>query len=111
MAEKISAAFEAEVKKYVSAVESRPDAKPNINNYATKAWVAAMQAYAGAVLERIEAQQTAGGGSPGKLSDEYETFKTNKVGFAYPVGKLSGQLLDALNPDGVSIRNIRLSRS
>ena len=109
LSQAISDAFEAELEKYKQVVESRPPDKkpPGINQWASRAWVAAMKAYMAQVVKRIDEQRTAGGGKPAKLDPRYEAWKSEKYGFT-TIGKATGQLLDALDPSGASLRNIRL---
>jgi len=45
-----------------------------------------------------------------RLSERYEKWKRDVFGFAYPIGKATGQLIDNLNPDGLGSRNIRLKK-
>ena len=74
-----------------------------------KIWEAAIKAYMAAVAKRIEDQRTAGGGTPDALDPAYKAWKQRKHGFT-TIGKLTGQLLDNLNPSGDVARNIRLKK-
>ena len=73
----------------------------------------AMDEYMRIVTEHIESQ-TGPDGAPlenPKLTESYEKQKMKDVGFAYPIGKRSGQLLDNLNADGVGARNIKIHKT
>ena len=81
-------------------------AAKNAANYGLRE---AMKALMKAVTDNIENAQWSGGGSK-KLTDAYEERKRDTVGFAYPIGKFTGQLLDAINADGPASRNISIKR-
>jgi hypothetical protein len=58
------------------------------------------------ITRRIEEGDFTGGGDP-KLEEEYEKYKLSQYGFAYPIGKATGQLLDNVAP---ASRNLKLRR-
>jgi hypothetical protein len=73
---------------------------------------ASMKTWMRQISRRIDKSETNNPPFNGKLSDEWYQQKISLTdGWAYPIGKLSGQLLDNLNPDGLGGRNIRLRKS
>jgi hypothetical protein len=71
----------------------------------------AMLKYMEQVTDRIDYGRTNNPPFDRRLSEQYEKWKKNVYGFAYPIGKATGQLIDNLNPDGLGSRNIRLKKS
>jgi hypothetical protein len=69
-----------------------------------KALVDAAQVWMAEITRRINDGDWTGDGDP-KLVEEYERYKNKKFGFAYPIGKATGQLLDNVAP---GTRNIKL---
>jgi hypothetical protein len=70
----------------------------------SKALVAAAQDWMREITRRINESDWIGDGDR-QLSEEYEKAKKKKHGFAYPIGKATGQLLANVAP---GIRNIKL---
>jgi hypothetical protein len=71
-----------------------------------KAYKKAAQVWLEEITRRIEDGDFDGGGDS-KLSPEYEKYKEGKFGFAYPIGKASGQVLDNVSP---KTRNLKLRK-
>jgi hypothetical protein len=73
---------------------------------------ASMKTWMKQISERIDKSTTNSPPFNGVLSAEWIRQKKGLTGgWAYPIAKLSGQLLDNLNPDGLGARNIRLRKS
>jgi hypothetical protein len=69
-----------------------------------KALVAAAQVWMKEITRRINDGDFTGDGDP-KLEEEYEKWKQKLYGYAYPIGKATGQLLDNVAP---GTRNIKI---
>jgi hypothetical protein len=85
--------------------EGRPD--PSDDVLAVSGLIAAMKAYAAAVVELIRAQRTASGGAPRALTEQYAQQKKRRFGFVEPIGVASAQLLNALTMGGSAAGKIR----
>lgn len=106
------AGAEAAAQAFADAVEERM-AKATEGNMkagavAGYAWVQAMKAAMKVAAENINAGNFEGGGSE-KLDPAYEKAKAAMHGFAYPIGKATGQLLDNLSSSNYG--NIKLKRN
>jgi hypothetical protein len=110
VAESVAAAAAIELEKRLSAAAEldRPD--PSDTTLAAAMFMAAMEAYMAAVAERIESQRTVYGSAPRELTSEYAAYKLRIFGFERPIGKASGQLLEALTPGGGTAGKIELQR-
>lgn len=83
------------------------------NRVQATALMSAAQVWMKEITRRIEqgdftdtGERTRSGGSVlSQLSEEYEKWKRKEYGFAYPIGKATGQLLDNVAP---GTRNIKL---
>lgn len=72
---------------------------------------AAMKKYMHQIVNRIETQTTNNPPFNDQLSAEWIEIKRQLTsGWTKPIGKLSGQLTDNINPDGHGSRNIRVKR-
>lgn len=81
-------------------------AAKNAANYGLRE---AMKENMAQVTHNIDNAKWSGGGSS-KLSESYAEYKNDTVGFQYPIGKFTGQLLDAINAMGPASRNISIKR-
>ena len=73
--------------------------------------IAAMKKYMQHVTDRIDYGRSNVEPFEKRLTDRYAEWKKKQTGgWAYPIGKLTAQLLDNLNPDGLGGRNIRLKK-
>ena len=91
--EEIAQSFADEIEK---AYSQNPDA--NASAVAAKAFLAAMAKYCEIVISNIEEQRI----QNKSLTPAYEAQKIKRFGFAKPIGKASGRLIDNLNPSDVA---------
>jgi hypothetical protein len=91
--------------------ERRENQEKLANELAAASLKEAMHKYMYQVSERIDYGRTNNPPFNKILNEQYEKWKKNVYGFAYPIGKATGQLIDNLNPDGLGSRNIRLKKS
>jgi hypothetical protein len=96
-AAKIAEAFAREIEKRLTAalVKGRT---PSIAGMSAGAWREAMRAYMTRALEKIDSQRQSSGAPFGRLTESYAEWKRNKYGFAIPILKATGQLVENLNP-------------
>jgi viroplasmin and RNaseH domain-containing protein len=66
------------------------------------AWVLVMERYKSFIVEHIERGKSATG-SLKDLSSATKQMKTRKWGFAYPIGKASGELIEAIKAGKIVI--------
>ena len=88
------------------------DAQRYADQIATKALKGAMHEYMRIVSEHIENQTGPDGDglrNP-RLNEDYAAAKQKDVGFDYPIGKRTGQLLSNLNPDAAGSGKVRVTR-
>jgi hypothetical protein len=108
-ADKVAQAMADEVEKRISAAAAKNRPEPKSDALAAAGLREAMKAYMAEVVDRIESQRTADGGSPrGLTSEAYKAYKVRKYGFETPIGKASGQLLQSLVPGGAATGKIEL---
>jgi hypothetical protein len=108
VAEDVAQAAAIELEKRLAAAAAKGRPNPTDNALAGGMLKAAMMAYMKAVVDRIESQRTASGGAPQDLTPAYAAYKEKKFGFVTPIGKASGQLLEALTPGGGTAGKIEL---
>lgn len=107
--ERVAGAFVARIEDFMDKIYSA-EGKGIMRagrNAAANAWKSAMERLMVIVTEHIESGNFTGGGNP-ELSPAYARFKEAAVGFQKPIGKFSGQLIDNINPNGPSSRNIKV---
>jgi len=120
-AEGIGAAWVAEIESVMARVQERRRGQKTVDTtdagralarqIMTKGARAAMREYMRVVVQHIESAtgpDGAGLRAP-RLSPHYEVEKMRTVGYAYPIGKRSGQLLDNLG-DSIPSGKIRVRR-
>lgn len=74
-------------------------------------FIAAIKEWMDQVGDRIDAQKTNNPPFNAQLTPAYEAWKKTKTGgWAYPIGKFTGQLLDNLNSSGPAAGKIRLKK-
>lgn len=100
-AEQVAKSFASELKE---ALQGKVASKGSV--VAAKALKAAMVEYMKIVTRHIESKSGANGKFK-PLDPDYVQHKINAIGFDDML-KWTGQLLDNLNPDGTSARNVRL---
>jgi len=93
-----------------SKIANIGDTKKAAQNAAAKCMREAMRKYMGQVKERIESQSS-NTGDIADLKPHYKKWKEREVGFIYPIGKLYGELLENLDPDGPATERIRFTKS
>jgi hypothetical protein len=76
------------------------------------AFIKMMKVYMEQVADRIDLQDTNNPPFNSELSPEYALVKSRRTGgWIYPIGKLTGQLIDNLNSSGPAGGKIRLRKS
>jgi len=91
--------------------EKRKQQEKFANELAAAILRSAMLKYMEQVSSRIDYGRTNNPPFERRLSAQYEKWKREVFGFAYPIGKATGQLIDNLNQFGLGSRNIRLKKS
>ena len=93
------------------AKHQKPDGNParRANAIDMAGFRAAMRVYMGIVYNRI-LDGKGFGAFNGTLSEEYAEWKKKAVGFAYPIGKLTEQLLENVNPAGSTTGRIKVNK-
>jgi hypothetical protein len=107
--EKVAEAFLDQIMTRFHTVSAKTGEQRAALNASNKGFRDAMLKLMEHVSKHINDAKWTGGGSK-KLSENYARIKEARHGFRYPIGKATGQLLDALNPKGPASRNIRIKR-
>lgn len=94
----------------IESMKEDPNSKFGASATAGKALRETMRVWMRAIVERIQGQKTADGGSPKPLSPKYAAQKKEKYGHT-KVGILTSQLLDNLIADGPGAAGIRLTKN
>lgn len=109
-AEVITESIMADMQQFLTKVEKAKKGKRAASaeervatQIATRAFLAAGEVWLEQITENIESGKWEGDGSD-KLNPEYEKRKQAKHGFAYPIGKATGQLLDNLAPKNRNLK-------
>ena len=95
-------ALKAYAEKAGSKVNSYDDNEKWSKQTASAVLRACMKMYMDIVVDHIKKQFAPGGVKP--LSEKYEPEKRRAVGFSYPIGKRTGQLLENLDPTNAAGR-------
>lgn len=107
-AEAIASAFAGEIEKRL-AVALQKGREPNASGMSGAAYRAAMREYMARAIDKIDSQRESNGSAFKALSEKYRARKLEDFGFAEPILKATGQLIENLNPSTAS-REIKLRK-